>query len=241
MPRLNGRKRSSAAKSRNLEGSLTGKPWKFTPVRILALGLAAVGFVAVFAGDPYRGSHVTIDTKDLAIRAGKGADTVQAGQVADWIIQGRNDFKLVDLRSANDFAAYHIPTAENIPLASLAPDFAAHNDKIILCSDDGTEAAKAWFLLEAEGFKSVYLIDGGLRSWQDLVLFPVKATGADAASFERQEQVAKFFGGTPRSEATATPAVMQVSLPQPAPVAAPALPAAASSGAPHPHKKKEGC
>ncbi len=160
-------------------GSLIARPWKLTPVRVLAMGLAAAGFVALFAGDPYRGSHVTIDTRDLAIRVGKGADSVQAVQLADWIIQGRNDFKLIDLRGEKDFAAYHIPTAENAPLASLTPDFAAHNEKVILCSNDGTEAAKAWFLLDAQGFKSVYLLEGGLRAWQDEVLFPQIVSGTD--------------------------------------------------------------
>src|ERR1019366_3531806 len=103
------------------KGSFIARPWRLTPVRILAMGLAAAGFVALVAGDPYRGSHATIDTKDLAIRAGSGADSIQVGQLADWIIQGRNDFKLVDLRSGTDFAAYHIPTAENVPLASMTP------------------------------------------------------------------------------------------------------------------------
>jgi len=222
-------------------GSLTARPWQWSSVRILAVALAAAGFIAVFAGDPYRGSHVTIDTRDLALRAATGADTVQPAQVADWIIQGRNDFALIDLRSPKDFAAYHIPTAQNLPLASLTPNFLPHNEKIVLCSSDGTDASKAWFLLSAQGFKAVYLLNGGIRSWQDNVLFPVKPAGLETAAFERQALVAKFFGGAHRTEATASPAVMQVSLPQPAPVAAPALPAASTSAAPQPHKKKEGC
>jgi rhodanese-related sulfurtransferase/uncharacterized membrane protein YedE/YeeE len=222
------------------KGSLIGGPWRITPVRALALGLAAVGFVALLAGDPYRGSHTTVDTKDLAIRVGKGGDSIQAGQLADWIIQGHNDFRLVDLRSEKDFAAYHIPTAQNMPLASLTPEFAAHNEKLILCSDDGTEAAKAWFLLEAQGFKSVYLLNGGLHAWQDAVLFPRKSAGTDAIAFERQVQVAKYFGGTPQLDGAATPAVAAQVLPTLAP---PVLPAGSDANSPksQPKKKKEGC
>jgi rhodanese-related sulfurtransferase/uncharacterized membrane protein YedE/YeeE len=221
-------------------GSLTGGPWRITPVRTLAMGLASAGFVALLAGDPYRGSHVTMDTRDLAIRAGKGADSVQAGQLADWIIQGRNDFRLVDLRSEKDFAAYHIPTAQNAPLASLTPDFAAHNEMIILYSEDGTEATKAWFLLEAQGFRGVYLLDGGLRAWQDGVLFPRKSAGTDAAAFDKQAQVARYFGGSPRAEGTEAATSVAVALPQ---VAAPIMPVSSSgSGSKQqPKKKKEGC
>ena len=118
------------------KGSLIGQPLRFTPVRALALSLLACGLVAAVGGDPYRGSHTTIDTKDLALRAAKGADSIQAADLANWIIQGRTDYKLVDLRAEKDFAAYHIPSAENVPLASLTPDFAAHNEKIILYSDE---------------------------------------------------------------------------------------------------------
>lgn len=225
-----------------LDDTLTAKTRRLTPVRILALGLLAAGLVASVSGDPYRGSRATVDTRDLAIRADKGLDAVSATEIADWIIQGRDNFKLIDLRSRNDFAAYHIPTAQNIPLASLAPDALAHNDKIVLCSTDGTEAAKAWFLLQAQGYKSVYLLDGGMRAWHDGVLFPAKSAGADSASFEKQILVAKYFGGAPRAEgAVAEAAPVLPSLPV-APVAAPAAqaPAAPASGS-QPRKKKEGC
>jgi rhodanese-related sulfurtransferase/uncharacterized membrane protein YedE/YeeE len=222
------------------KGSIIGGTWRMTPVRILATGLAAAGFVALFAGDPYRGSHASIDTRDLAIRVGKGVDKVQVAQLADWIIQGRNDFKLVDLRSERDFDAYHIPTAQNLPLASLTPDFTAHNDRVILYSGDGTEAAQAWFLLDAQGFKNVYLLDGGLRAWQNIILFPQKSAGTDPAVFSKQVEVAKYFGGAPREEGTSPAASVAVALPKLAAPAQPPVPAANSSNT-QPKKKKEGC
>lgn len=47
------------------EGSLIAKTRQLTPVRVLALGQLAAGLVASVSGDPYRGSHTTIDTRDL--------------------------------------------------------------------------------------------------------------------------------------------------------------------------------
>ena len=105
-----------------------------------------------FAADPYRGSHATIDTRDLAIQVSRGAELIRAPQLADWIIQDRSDFRLIDLRGEKDFAAYHIPTAQNFSLASLGPDVAARNEKILLCSEDGLEASNAWFLLHAQEY-----------------------------------------------------------------------------------------
>lgn len=223
------------------EGSLIAKTRRLTPVRVLALGLLAAGLVASVSGDPYQGTHVTIDTKDLAIRTAKGLDSVSASDLADWIIQGRDDFKLIDLREEKDFAAYHIPTAENISLGSLDSGSLAHNDKLILCSDDGTEAEKAEFLLEAQGFKSVYLLQGGIRSWHDDVLFPTKTSDIDVAQFDKQALVAKYFGGSPQAAgATAAPATLPAI--HVVPVAAPVKPVSATPVASsQPRKKKEGC
>lgn len=225
-------------------GSLIGMPLRLTSVRALALGLLAFGLVAAVGGDPYRGSRTTIDTKDLALRAAKGADSVQATDLANWIIQGRNDFKLVDLRAEKDFATYHIPSAENVPLASLTPDFAAHNEKIILCSGDGAEAAKAWFLLEAQGYRFVYSLDGGMRSWQDTVLYPRRVIGADAAASDIQAQVAKYFGGAQQTGGAAVLTVAAPPLPTPVAVVPQATPVTTSTkpqAGPQARKKKEGC
>lgn len=222
------------------EGSILGGSRRLTPVRALALSLAVIGLCAAFAGDPYRGHHATIDTRDLAARVGKGADLIEPVQLADWVIQDRNDFRLVDLRPQKDYFTYHIPTAQNYPLASLTPDFAAHNEKIILCSDDSLEAAKAWFLLEAQGFKSVYVLSGGMQGWKDFVLFPARPQGASDAAFERQAQVAKFFGGAPQTSNTEASVAATPALPKVAPPPMPAAPPATNATAP-PRKKKEGC
>jgi rhodanese-related sulfurtransferase/uncharacterized membrane protein YedE/YeeE len=226
------------------KGSLIGSPLRLNSVRVLALGLLAFGLIAAAGGDPYRGSHTTIDTKDLALRAAKGADSIQVTDLASWIIQGRNDYRLVDLRTEKEFAAYHIPSAENMPLASLSPDQLAHNEKIVLCSEDGTQAAKAWFLMQAQGYRFVYSLDGGMRAWHDTVLFPKRSAGADAVTSEKQAQVAKYFGGSQQADnatlspsaATALP-IPVVPLPQVTPITTGAKPQAG----PQARKKKEGC
>jgi rhodanese-related sulfurtransferase len=221
------------------KGSLIGSSRTITPVRALTLGLAAVGLFAAFAGDPYRGSHATVDTKDLALRVSKGADVISPGQLADWIIQGRSDFRLIDLRSEKDYATYHVPTAENVPLASLTPGFAGHNEKLILFAEDGAESAKAWYLLEAQGFRSVYVLDGGLQMWRTTVLFPRRTSDMTQSAFERRVQVAKFFGGAAQTNSAAVmPA--EIVMPNPAtPVASPT--AAPVISKTQPRKKKEGC
>lgn len=222
-------------------GWLSVRSWQMTPVRVLAMALLTAGLIASLAGNPYRGSHVTVDTKNLALRAGTGADTVKAADLADWIVQGRNDYTLVDLRAARDFDSYHIPGAQNLPLASLTAGSFRRNQKVVLYSDDGTQAAKALFLLEAQGFNSAYMLDGGIGAWRSGVLFPVKNAGIDPAAFEKQVQLAKYFGGTPQEASAA--AASTVAVPIAPAVVVPAMPASPAVNAPVPpvRKKKEGC
>lgn len=198
-----------------------------------------LGMLALVAGDPYQGRTATIDAKELAIIVQKEVDHVSPADLADWIIQGRSDYRLIDLRSEGEFAGYAIPGAEHVPVAQLTDHGMMKNEKIILYSEGGIHSAQAWFLLRSQGYKGVYLLRGGLEAWNDEVLFPQLAENADAATrinFARTAEVSKYFGGTPRTggvqEGASRPTIVAPKLDTPA------TPAPAVGGK---KKKKEGC
>ena len=89
----------------------------FTLNQKLAAVAVALGAVALFA-EPRRGPVVTLDTRELAAIVEKEVDHVTPAELAAWIIEDRADYRLLDLRSEQEYAAYHIPTAENLPLQS---------------------------------------------------------------------------------------------------------------------------
>lgn len=172
--------------------------------RNVRLGLLAclLGLIAAFAGNPYSGARVTLDTVELAGIVEREVDHVDAVDLADWIIQGKTDYRLIDLRSKEDFSEYHIPGAENVPLAELPNYGLARNEKIVLYSGGGIHSAQAWFLLKAEGYKAVYMLLGGLNDWKDSVLFPFVPSDPDPeqrASLEKMKEVSRFFGGSPQT------------------------------------------
>ncbi len=75
------------------------------------------------------------------------------------------------------------------------------NEKIILYSDNEAIASQGWFLLKADNFKNIYILDGGLTNWKDQVLFPklsLNPTKEELALFEKKKEVSKFFGGQPQ-------------------------------------------
>ncbi|HYU31021.1 MAG TPA: rhodanese-like domain-containing protein, partial [Thermoanaerobaculia bacterium] len=177
----------------------------------LALAAFVLGALAIF-GDPYGGGAVTLHPHELAALVQKEIDHVSAQELAGWIIQGHSDYRLIDLRDAPSYATYHIPPAENLAITDLPGDTLARNEKIILYSDGGIHAAQAWMLLEAQGYKNVYILRGGLEEWNDRILYPTlpaNATPEQIAAFAKDRQVSAFFGGTPRiggaPEATAAP------------------------------------
>jgi len=210
----------------------------------LALAAVALGAAALFA-TPYAGSRVTLDAKALALVVGTEADHVEAPELAAWIIEGRADYRLVDLRTEAEFAQYHIPTAINVAMNVLTDAGLGRQEKIVLYSEGGIHSAQAWMLLRAQGYRAVYMLKGGLDEWKDQVVFPVVAdtpTPAERARDERLRSISAFFGGQPRSAAAvaggaaAVPGMAAPALPK---VVAPPTPAGGAK--PAARKKKEGC
>jgi rhodanese-related sulfurtransferase len=210
------------------------------------LGLVALGLgVLALAGNPYQGHSVRVDAKELATIVGTEVDHVTPVELADWIIRGATDYRLIDLRHPEEYAQYHIPTAENVPIAQL-PDYPlGRNEKIVLYSEGGIHSAQAWFLLKAQRYPGAYILFGGLEGWNDDVLYPTAPphpSPQEAAAFERAIQVSRFFGGTPRAAADSTTGAANPTLAQtPAPTVTrvPAPPVAPM--APKKKTKKEGC
>jgi len=174
---------------------------KMSRNRILAVLALLLGAIAVL-GDPYQGSVVKVNTKELAAIVETKVDHVDALDLADWIIRGDTEYRLIDIRDEVAYAEYHIPSAENVQISQL-PDYPLmRNERIVLYSDGGIHSAQAWFLLKAQGYPGAYMLFGGLDAWKDDVLFPAlpaEASAEQQAEFERARFVSEHFGGTPRT------------------------------------------
>jgi rhodanese-related sulfurtransferase len=224
------------------------KTWfsRLTLNQRLAIAALLLGVVAIGAS-PYQGDQVRFNAREVATEVQDGTDHLPAAEVAEWIVQGRSDFRLVDVRDEKAFAQYHIPTAENIPIAALADADLGRNETLVLYSDGGSDAAQAWFLLTAKGHRGARIIQGGLEEWRSDVLYPRLApnpTPEEARHNARLTSVSAHFGGQPRAGGGAGDLGGAVAM-RPAPgtptVQAPKLDAAAATTAKKPAKKKEGC
>lgn len=203
----------------------------------LALVALALGAVALFS-EPHRGPFVKLDVRELGAIVDQTVDHVAPAELASWIIEGRADYRLLDLRSPEEYAQYHIPGAENVQSSQLADYPLLPSEKIVVYSQGGIHAAQGWMLLRALGYQGVYTVFGGLDGWTDEVLYPAPPVDGDPkakAQFERAASMATFFGGQARTEAGVGD-VLAPALPKlEAPAAGPVIPVAPRG------KKREGC
>jgi rhodanese-related sulfurtransferase len=173
--------------------------------RWLAGAAALAGALAPFAGSPYRRStapgHGSIDVAELARTVADQEDHVSAVELATWIRAGRPRLRIVDVRSADEFRAFHIPGAEHVPVDRLVHARFAADETIVLYSEVGIHGAQAWVFLRALGHRRAYFLRNGLHEWLDDVMSPTLAANAPAeaeAAFARVAELSRWFGGTPR-------------------------------------------
>ncbi len=166
----------------------------------LGFGTLGLGLAAAFVGSPYRHRAGQIDI-DRAIQAiDTGEDHVTALELAAWIRERKPGLRVIDVRSAAEFAAYAIPTAENRPLAALMQATFQPHETVVLYSEGGAHAGQAWVLLRARGVFNAFFIAGGLADWRDEVMAPMlspNATPQDKQAFDQAADLSRYFGGQP--------------------------------------------
>jgi rhodanese-related sulfurtransferase len=155
---------------------------------VLAIG-------AAFAGTPEAGAGSRASIHALADEIEHENDHVTALELAEWIRERRPGLRVVDVRTDSEFTAYHIPSAERIPLGALATMRFDPKSTLVLYSEGGAHAAQGWVLLRTAGVRNVYFLRGGILDWMDDVMSPAKSS-----------ELTRYFGGVARTNAVPLPA-----------------------------------
>lgn len=95
---------------------------------------------------------------------GKRATPLQVTQMIN-----RGKTTVVDVRSAEEFAAGHLRDAKHIPLADLGKRIGeldkSKNRTVVVVCQNGARGDKAARQLQAAGFEDVQSLEGGLAAW----------------------------------------------------------------------------
>jgi rhodanese-related sulfurtransferase len=131
-----------------------------------------LAWAAALAGGaaPFAARSATVDIAALARTIANQDDHVSALELATWIRDHRAGLRVIDVRSADDYTRYHVPTAEHVPLDGLTDVRFADGDTIVLYSQAGVHAAQAWVFLRALGHRHVYFLRRGIDEWLDEVV-----------------------------------------------------------------------
>ncbi|MFC1564523.1 rhodanese-like domain-containing protein [candidate division KSB1 bacterium] len=100
---------------------------------------------------------------------------VSAEEIARMVIDKTPDLLLVDIRTPEEYEAYHIEGAYNIPLNKIFEDESQEillsDMTIVLYSNSSTNAAQVWLMLHQKGIQS-YVMQGGMNYWAKTILNP---------------------------------------------------------------------
>jgi rhodanese-related sulfurtransferase len=95
-------------------------------------------------------------------------DTILPSEIKERLDRGEQ-LAIVDVREDDEVAAGIIPGAKHIPLAQL-PDRLSEIpqvEELILVCRSGNRSGRAISFLEAQGFKGLKNMTGGMLEWED--------------------------------------------------------------------------
>jgi rhodanese-related sulfurtransferase len=123
-------------------------------------------------------------------------------QVAKLIASEDNSFQLIDLRPADEFRAFNIPGAINVPYDELLnndPDRIFNNGKVrnILYSNGDLYSNYAYVIARGMKYRNTYVMKGGLNEWFTTVMNSSfsgeRISARENALFENRMRARKSF------------------------------------------------
>ncbi|MCL5005616.1 MAG: rhodanese-like domain-containing protein [Acidobacteria bacterium] len=177
------------------EIKLTGKSLAAAAAIFLGVVLAVAATIARGTGSE------PLNAPALVQNIVQEKDRVTPRELAQWLVEKRQDFQLIDVRQPWKFDDYHIPTAINIPLAQLfEPDSLkqlSRGKKIVLYGSGQGHAAQAQLLLSMKGYNA-YSVREGINGWWYDLMTPtsLQTAGASPTGYQQAKQLRDYFFGT---------------------------------------------
>lgn len=95
-------------------------------------------------------------------------DRVDTHRLRD-LLNNDPDVRILDVRSASEFATTHIPGSYNVPLDTLGEhlrELADVDHPVVLVCQSGGRATQAHEKLTGAGKEALHILDGGIAAWE---------------------------------------------------------------------------
>ena len=188
-------------------------------LKFLALILIPLGII-IAAVPADRVSHERLSPEELLLEAGAGVQFITPDAIADMLVQKDPSLRLIDVRTPEEFDAYSMPGAVNIPLSNLLAE--EYTDILnqdayvnVFYSNGSVYANQAWMITRQLGYENNFVLEGGLNYWFGNILSPQEPTQTspdeEFARYDfRKSAAAALGGGGVVSTDAASPAVKAV-------------------------------
>ncbi len=168
-------------------------------IGVLVALILGVIMVMLPAGDNRRYSF---EPSELADMIKGNSDQIDPVTLSEWIIEGRRDYLLVDIRAEEKFAAGSIKGAENIPMEKLllkdTIDTLPEDKLVVIYSNGVSHSSQAWLILKSAGFDA-YVLEGGYNYWMKVVMNPEAPKGElsddEILRYKARVAVSNYLGG----------------------------------------------
>jgi rhodanese-related sulfurtransferase len=148
-------------------------------IEIIIIGvLLLLGFMTIFLPNTEPFKHV-INEKELLYEANKEGRYIATDDVARAIIENDPSFLLIDLRTPEEYEAFTIDGAINIPYADIMDpkNLDYFNQDIyttVLFTNGSSLADQAWMRLRSYDYRGNKVMKGGLNQWYKTIINPQK-------------------------------------------------------------------
>jgi len=131
-----------------------------------------------------------IEPNDLLWEIIQPTRYITTDQVAKMIIEKDPSLLVIDVRSADEYNEFSLPNAIHMSLDSILNSsnnmyFGIKGMNVVFISNDDIKADQAWIINKRLGYKSMYVMKGGLNRWYETILSPKQpAETAPKTDFE---------------------------------------------------------
>jgi uncharacterized membrane protein YedE/YeeE len=157
--------------------------------------LAAVAVIPALAA-ALVGSPVPNLERDAVIEqiGGTDVDYITALELAQLLMTAGSKIQLMDGRTTEDYADYHLPFAQQFP-----PLQTSDSAPMVIYYSDYQIPESAWLALNGPGAGNPQVLLGGMERWRRDVLFPYLAGDSDmsASELKHRVRISRYFGGDP--------------------------------------------
>ncbi|MDX9771890.1 MAG: rhodanese-like domain-containing protein [Bacteroidales bacterium] len=172
-------------------------------LKLLAFFVITLGII-IAAVPADRVKHFQLTADELLQEAGAGVQFISPDVVADMLVQKDPSLRLIDVRTPEEFDAYSMPDAINIPLSNLLSE--EYTDILyqeaymnVFYSNGSVYANQAWMITRQLGYENNYVLEGGLNYWFGNILSPEapSQTSPDEefAQYDFRKSAAAALGG----------------------------------------------